>query len=194
VTELHPAEWINIVLATITAIYAIFTFKILKANKAVVAEMRNQQEATVRPYISVSTYLQPGSPLFYLRVKNVGKTTATSLNLSLDRDFYQLGDKREERNLAIHPAFTNTIHSMPPDSELVFILASGQFLYSEQSKEITPLLFTVTATYSIVSKVVTEKTVIDLHPYIGTILPRNDIVGELIELRKSVDKIAENCK
>ena len=188
--ELHAAEWINISLAVITTIYAFFTFKILGANKAIVEEMRKQQEATMRPYVSISAYLRTGTPFFYLRVKNVGKTAATELSLSLDKDFYQLGEKSEVRNLAKLAAFTNSIHSLPPDGEMLFLLANGPSLYAEQSKDVTPLVFAVTAKYSIVSKMVLEKTTIDLRPYIGTDIPRDDIAEELKELRKSVDKLS----
>lgn len=43
-------EWLTLVLVAITGFYAWATLRILKANEASVAAMRDQQEAEQRPY------------------------------------------------------------------------------------------------------------------------------------------------
>ena len=46
-------------------------------------------------------------PIFrHLSIKNVFKTAALGLKLSLDKNFYQLGEKREERNIANSATFS----------------------------------------------------------------------------------------
>lgn len=185
-------DWLTLALVVITAFYAFATFKILRANEAVVSEMRRQQEAAMRPYVSVSTYLRTGTPLFYLRIKNIGKTAASGLMLSLDKDFYQLGEKVEARNLAKHVAFTQLIQSLPPDGELIFLLGNGANLYTDSMKEVSPSVFSVTATYSIDTKVVTEETIIDLSPYIGTDIPHDANFEELKKIRTAIEGLSKS--
>lgn len=110
-------DWLTLALVVITGFYAWATLKILRANEAMVSTMRDQQNAAMRPYILVSTNLRMGTQLLYLSIKNVGKTAALNLKLSLDKSFYQLGEKREERNIANSAAFSRTIDSLPPDGQ-----------------------------------------------------------------------------
>src|SRR5450759_5869321 len=105
------SDLLTLALVVITSVYAWATLKILRANEAMVSTMRDQQNAAMRPYISVTTNLRTGTQLFYLSIKNVGKTAALGLKLSLDKSFYQLGDKREDRNIANSAAFSRPIDS-----------------------------------------------------------------------------------
>ena len=122
-------DWLTLALVAITAFYAYSTLKILRANEAMVSAMREQQNAAMRPYILVSTNVRTGTQLLYLSIKNVGKTAALDLSLSLDKNFYQLGEKREERNIAKSAAFSRSIVSLPPDGQLLFLLGNGPTLY-----------------------------------------------------------------
>ncbi|MBI5908028.1 MAG: hypothetical protein HY853_05530 [Burkholderiales bacterium] len=128
-------DWLTLALVVITAFYAWATLKILRANEAMVSTMRDQQNAAMRPYILVSTSVRTGTQLFYLSIKNVGKTAALGLKLSLDKSFYQLGEKREDRNIANSAAFSRVIDSLPPDGQLLFLLGSGPTLYSGSNTE-----------------------------------------------------------
>lgn len=188
-------DLLTLALVVITAFYAWATLKILRANEAMVSAMRDQQNAAMRPYITVSTSLRTGTQLFYLSIKNEGKTAALGLKLSLDKSFYQLGEKREERNIAKSAAFTRPIDSLPPECQLLFLLGNGPTLYGgSNGEDISPLQFQVTATYMAGSKLVSETSIIDLRPYINTDVPHDPVVEELSKLRESFDKLAKSAE
>ncbi|HMW20908.1 MAG TPA: hypothetical protein PKD88_07860 [Nitrosomonas sp.] len=185
-------DWFTLTLVLITAFYAYATFKILRANEAMVTTMRDQQNAAMRPYIIISANVRMGTQLFYLSIKNVGMTAAIDLSLSMDKNFYQFGEKREERNIANRVAFSQTINSLPPDGQFLFLLGNGPTLYGESnSDELSPLLFTVTANYRSITDSYTETSVVDLRPYINTDAPYDPIVEELRNLRQEVTKLAK---
>jgi len=184
-------DWLTLALVLITAFYAYATLKILRANEAMVSAMRDQQNAAMRPYIEVSTTVRMGTQLLYLSIRNVGKTAALGLKLSLDRNFYRLGDKREEQNIAKSVAFSQKIDSLPPGGQLLFLLGTGPSLYSSaNSEEISPLVFCVTAEYGSGPDRYSEVSTVDLRPFINTDVPHDPIVEELERLRKEVTKVA----
>ena len=117
------------------------------------------------------------------------------LTLSLDKSFYQLGEKREERNIANSAAFTQPIDSLPPDGQLLFLLGNGPTLYGGSiDEELSPLVFKVTATYMAGSQSVSETSIVDLRPYINTDIPHDPIVEELGKLRESFDKLSRSVE
>lgn len=186
-------DWLAFALVIITAFYAWVTQKILRANESMVLTMKNQQDAEMRPYIEVTMNVRTGTQMLRLSIKNVGRTSAFSLRLSLDRAFHQFRDARPERNLLNHPAFSNTIESFPPGSELIFDLGTGPDIYSNSNDEnLCPLIFKVTAEYSASSKTTNETSVIDLTPYINTSIPTDPIVEELTRLRDELTKIKKS--
>lgn len=185
-------DWLTLALVVITGFYAWATLKILRANEAMVSTMRDQQNAAMRPYILVSTNLRMGTQLLYLSIKNVGKTAALNLKLSLDKSFYQLGEKRVERNIANSAAFSRTIDSLPPDGQLLFLLGNGPTLYSgSNTEELSPLVFQVTASYMSGSDAISETSTVDLRPYINTDVPHDPIVEELGKLRAEFVKLSK---
>lgn len=185
-------DWLTLALVVITAFYAWATLKILRANEAMVSTMRNQQNAAMRPYILVSINVRVGTQLLYLSIKNVGKTAALNLKLSLDKSFYRLGEKREDRNIANSAAFSRAIDSLPPDGQLLFLLGNGPELYStSNTEEVSPLVFQVTASYSSGSESITETSTVDLRPYINTDVPHDPIVEELGKLRAEFVKLTK---
>jgi len=110
-------------LVLITGFYAWATFRILKANERVVEVMHSQSEAMTRPYVTVTPFIEVGSPVFCLKIRNAGKTAANCVRLSLDKDFYRFGEKGKDRNLAELPAFSNEIDALSPNEEIIFTLA-----------------------------------------------------------------------
>ena len=100
-------------LVVITGFYAWVTFRILRANEAVVQAMRDQLEAQSRPYVYPSLFVVPGTNIFGLRVKNTGKTAANNLRLSIDKDFFLLAKKEDAQNLRKMNAFSKPIASSP---------------------------------------------------------------------------------
>ena len=51
--NLSPTDWLTLALVVITGLYAWATFRILRANEAVVAAMKEQTETQLRPYLIV---------------------------------------------------------------------------------------------------------------------------------------------
>src|SRR5450759_914257 len=188
-------DLLTLALVVITAFYAWATLKILRANEAMVSTMRDQQNAAMRPYITVTTSLRTGTQLFYLSIKNEGKTAALGLKLELDKNFYQLGEKREDRNIAKSAAFTRPIDSLPPGCQLLFLLGNGPTLYGgSKGEDISPLQFQVTATYMAGSQSVTETSIVDLRPYINTDVPHEPVVEELGKLRETLEKLSRSVE
>ena len=185
-------DWLTLVLVLITGFYAWATLKILRANEAMVATMRSQQDAALRPYIEISIHLRTGTQLIYLTIRNAGKTAAARLKLSIDKDFYQLGNKRPESNLRNSVAFRNEINSLPPNGALLFLLGNGPSLYSiNREEDLSPLTFKVSATYSWGASKTIEISSIDLRPYIDTDVPHDPIVEELKKVKDELKQLKE---
>jgi len=186
-------EALTAILAIITGFYAWATYRILKANERIVEVMYEQAEAITRPYISVSPILEPDNPIIYLRITNTGKTPAKDLRLSLDKPFYQFGEKREENNLASYPAFKETIASFHPGAEIVFSLAQSFKIFGEKTDgNVLPKCFTVLAEYSYSTKTVKENNNIDLQPYLNSNIPYNSYIKKLKDLTAAIAKISNS--
>ncbi|AXF86361.1 hypothetical protein DTO96_102115 [Ephemeroptericola cinctiostellae] len=176
---------ITLVLAVITGIYAWITYKILHVNEVMVLSMKAQQDILIRAYIEVSIYISASNHLMYLTIQNTGKTAATKLKLSIDKDFYKFGDNRtESNNIRGAAAFQNEIDSLPPNSKLSFILGDAASIYKEinnpHQENSSPLTFKVSAIYSCGDlEKITEISSIDLRPYINTTIQHDPIVEEL---------------
>ncbi len=182
-------EILTALLVVITGIYAWFTFRILKANERIVDRMHEQQEAMYRPYISISPVVYPENPIAFLKITNSGLTAANNLRLTLDKDFFQFGDKKEERNLKSHSAFRDKISSLVPGAELYFYLAQSFVIFGKKSGEdLTPPVFSITAEYEYSEKKVSEKTVIDLCPYLGAANPHDPLVRQLKDIKEVIEK------
>ena len=183
-------EFLTLLLVVITGFYAWVTFKILKANEAVLTEMRNEQESLLRPYISVSPTLYPDEPCFFLSIKNIGKTEAKNLILTMDKDFYKFGKREDGKNIKELPAFSEPIASFAPGAEILIYLAQGFVVFGEESDEkTTPKTFSVYVEYQFRSKSILEKMIVDLNPFINTVRPQEPIVKQLKKINESITKI-----
>lgn len=179
----------------ITTVFAVFTFFILRANRAAVAAMRDQMTEQARPYVHVSIRVRMGTPVIQLLVRNVGKSPAQNLTLHIDRDFYQYGQKVEGRNLVSYSAFSNPIDCLPPMSELLFDLGTGPSIFAaDADPTVCPTTFEVAADYAHGKNTYSEKTQMDLRPYLGTSVPQHPVVEELERVRSSIDKLGEVIK
>jgi len=186
-------DWLTLALVLVTAFYAWATLKILRANEAIVSTMRNQQNAAMRPYVVVSVSPRSGTQLLYLSIKNTGKTAAFGLELSLSKNFYQLGE--EKRNLAKSAAFSHIIDCLPPEAQLLFLLGNGPMLFgSSNTDEISPLVFHVTAKYMSGSESISETTAVDLRPYSNTDVQHDPIAEELEKLRQEFVKLSRSLQ
>lgn len=163
------------ILVLVTAFYAWATFKILRANENVVAAMNQQTDLLIRPYINIRAATAIGSAALRLIIENTGKTSAINLQLQMDRDFYQYGERDKKRNLARLNAFQLPIESFPPSAELIFYLAQGFKILGEDSDpQVTPPVFNIKATYSYLGHQVVESTTIDLRQFLGASLEQSE--------------------
>lgn len=184
-------EWLLLANVLLTAIFAGLTFLILRANRAAVGAMREQMADQNRPFVAVTVQVRMGTPVIQLLIKNVGRSPAQHLRLRLDRDFFQFGEQGESRNLAKHSAFSQSIDCLPPMSELLFDLGMGfEIFASGVDPAICPHTFEVLAEYEYGKNKYSEKTHVDLRPYMGTSVPRHPIVEELERVRKSIDNLS----
>jgi len=67
-------------LVIITAIYVLLTYQIMKSTEKSVNIIQKQNEALLRPYISINVYPDK-SANYYLKISNTGRSTATNLTL-----------------------------------------------------------------------------------------------------------------
>lgn len=183
------------ILAVVTSFYAWVTFRILKANEHTVALMSEQLELLNRPYVQIAALIRPGVGLIYLRISNEGKTPAKNLSLTIDRDFFQFGERRDDRNLAKQTAFTVPIDSFSPSAALEFLLGTGPAIFASSADEsLSPKVFEIKATYTFDEKIVTETTAIDLRPYLGTAIPHSEIKDGFESVAKAVSDLARKLR
>lgn len=179
----------------LTGVYATLTFFILRANRATVNVMREQMADQNRPFVAVTVKVRLGTPVIQLLIRNVGRSPAQNLRLRLDRDFFQYGEKGEGRNLAKQSAFSQPIDCLPPMSELLFDLGMGFKIFESGADPTTcPHTFEVSANYEYGKIKYSEKTQVDLRPYLGTSVPQHPVVEELERVRKSIDQLTDVIK
>ena len=184
-------EWLTLANVLLTAMFAGLTFFILRANRAAVGAMREQMADQNRPFVAVTVQVRMGTPVIQLLIKNVGRSPAQNLRLRLDRDFFQFGEQGESRNLAKQSAFSQSIDCLPPMSELLFDLGMGFKIFaSGANPTICPHTFEVSAEYEYGKNKYSEKTHVDLRPYMGTSVSRHPVVEELERVRKSIDNLS----
>jgi len=189
------SEWLTLVNTLLTAMFAGFTFFILRANRAAVGAMREQMADQNRPFVAVTVQVRMGTPVIQLLIRNVGRSPAQNLRLRLDRDFFQFGEKADARNLAKQSAFSQPIDSLPPMSELLFDLGMGFKIFDGRADStICPHTFEVSAEYEYGKLKYSEKTHVDLRPYMGTSVPHHPVVDELERVRRSIDSLSSVVK
>lgn len=132
---MSTTDWLTLALVVITAVYAWATFKILRANEGVVSAMREQTEAQLRPYVVVCAAVRTGTTLVSLEIQNTGKSPALNLRLRMDKDFFPHAERRESENIAMLPAFTETIESLAPGARMLFVLGVGGTIFSKDVDE-----------------------------------------------------------
>lgn len=184
------SEILTAILVVITAFYAWVTFRILRANERAVEAVREQSEAAYRPYVTVGVHVEPDNRIFYLRIANLGKTSAMNLRLAIDRSFYKFGERSEGHDLATLTAFNKPIDSFPPSSEITFNLAQGFVVFAKDADPaVCPTKFTVTATYEFGGRKVEESHNIDLTPYLNADVPQEAVIRKLKAIDDSIGKL-----
>ena len=175
--------------AAISLFIAIITFKMVNANREAVAVMRAQLDASTRPYIQVTPVVRAMSTLIMLSIKNAGGSSAESLRLTLDKDFYFNGHTSEDCNLRKYTTFVHPIQSLSPKAEMVFHLGVGHIIFGNVER--CPQQFTVRAEYEYQGKRVVESTTVDLQPFKKSAKPVEPIVEQLEKLNEHLFGIRE---
>ena len=190
--SMNNTDWLTLALVVITGIYAWATFRILRANEAVVHAMNMQTEAQTRPYVVIAPTVRNGTTLVCLEIQNTGKAPALNLRLKLDRDFYPHAELRPSENLVNLPAFSQTIESLAPGSRLIFILGVGGTIFAQGVDEgLCPKVFRVDANYGYAGKQYTEQTTVDVRPMLHSTVAIDPIATELEKLRLLIEKLGK---
>lgn len=101
-------------LVIITAMYAVFTYRIMRANERTVQAVREQSENTVRPYLDIGAVTPPNSHMFMLRIANTdGRAPRTSAWNSIETSsstgrrterIFERRRRSPRRSSSCHPA------------------------------------------------------------------------------------------
>lgn len=174
----------------VSAIMAVMTYAMVKANRAVVEMMSAQIEATSRPHVQISPIVRPMSTAVELRIRNTGSSSAIKLLLTLDRDYYFNAEEGAHNNLRNYIAFSKEIQTLPPGAELQFLLGVGHRILSNPER--CPLQFAVKAEYSYEQRSVIEQTVVDLEPFGKSVKPVDPMIERMDRLIASVDSLRDH--
>jgi hypothetical protein len=190
---MNYTEWFTLALVVITAFYAWATYKILQANRAVVVEMAGQTEAQLRPYITAALSLR--STVLFLEIRNRGKTAATDLRLTMDKDFFPHAERRDSENIRTLPAFSGPIAAYAAGARLQFILGAGHVVLPESVDEtVCPKTFSVRAQYRWGARRYDEHHEIDLRPLLHSVAIVEPVAEEIKNLREVVVELLKKTK
>jgi len=190
-SSFNATEYLTFFLVVITGLYALFTYKILKANQNSVLAMQEQMEASNRPYVTARISMQVGEPYFYLNIENIGKTAAKNLKLSFDKDFYQYGRSTDEHNIKSFPVFKNLISEFTAGTHLFYPLVSSVDILSDSFDSVlVPREFSVTAEYSYFgNRAVKEVFHFDLTVYQNCIALKDPLVTAINGVTAATGKL-----
>jgi hypothetical protein len=187
------ADLINLAIAVATTVsvaislaVAIVTYKSVQASRAAVDVMKEQLEASTRPYILIAPTVRPMSTFVQLRILNSGTSSAKNLRLSLDKDYFFNAENSPAQNIRKFAAFVHPIYEFPPQAELVFHLGVGHRIFTS---DLSPLRFTVTAKYEFGGKTFDESTIVDLQPYMNSGKPIDPVAERLEQIRDELKSL-----
>ncbi len=177
----------SILLFLVTFAYAIFTRRMLK-------EMRLAREADLRPYLLIDVFHV--DTIFYLLLKNSGRTAAKNVKFNLDKTVEVIFNKK----LNEMPLFKHGVTIFPPEKEFIIKLGSAyMFLGEERNEARHPSRFEIIVEYSYLNGLKTKETVvINLQEFFQT-NPRPDAVAKSIKelsdtINKSLNSIAQSSE
>lgn len=178
-------EWLTAALVLVTLVYAWLTYKIMQSNREVVAVMRSQLEAQLRPSIVSTISPRVGEPLLLLTIQNTGRSSAENLRLTISKRFTVQDAQPRASNLADFPIFNEPIRSFPAGASVQFLLGVTHMIV-RADEDVCPKTFDVRATYSLGTKIYEETTSIDLRPLLNSVLPEDPVAKAIGELRLAV--------
>lgn len=186
-------KYSNIILAILTGLYVLLTYKILNANKTLMQRMALQAEEQKRAYINIRAS-DRAKAIVFLIIKNIGKTAATNVKFKLDKDIKRFGNKE---NLKEIPLFKEGVTFFPPESEYQIDVAQYWFFYPDEknkTREVLPSEFKITCTYETLDKTYTEETIIDIKSTYKTNYMMDEGVEKLEDIANKLNSISLNLK
>jgi hypothetical protein len=180
----------SFVMVILTAVYVYCTWKIVDANRKMVAagqanieESRKVSWQTSRAFVVPRLLLRDF--LFWLEISNSGKSSAENVNLRFDRDVYQMGCS--DRRINEMPLFSKTIATIPPGASYYVILWAGG---DKPGSNLVPNELTIIADYQSLCRPIHEETILDVKIYEGQDYPPRSVEEHLKKLTQATDKIA----
>jgi hypothetical protein len=145
---------------------------VVRSTKRQIDAVREQFEETIRPFVVAKIGIYSGV-IFSLEIENTGKSSATDLSLSIDRDFYQFGESG--KNLKTFEAFKMPIRHFAPGEKLTFLLSQGFNMKNFiDGTNVTPEEFLVTAKYSFKQSSYIEEYSINTTAYYHALAAKSD--------------------
>ena len=176
----------NIFLVLITAFYAYLTYKMTKTAQETLEEMREHRWEAMMPQILIEPYVRKNTPILYLKISNIGKNSAKKISFSIDKEFWQFGERKEHFALHNKDLFKKQFGTFHPNQELHFALAQGFILFAKEENPLCPLQFTISVKYEYLGKQLYEEFYIDLKIYVGSEQEREPLVDEIKVFHKNL--------
>jgi len=179
--------FLTLLLVLVTIAYAVFTWQMVK-------EMQITRQADLRPYLIIDSIVI--GQMFYLVIKNNGKTAAEKVSFKFDKSVENIWKKKIEEL----PLFKRGMIFFPPSKEFVITLGPTYFFLGNKKDDIKyPPNFTIVVEYYYLNKIKTiESTTINLEEYMDTRAYPNEMVKSLETLNKTLEKglgsIAKNAE
>ena len=170
-----------------TAEVAEGTRKSAQAMDRSVAEMVEDRDQQIAPYVVVFFDHQTDSPIFDLVIKNTGRTAARNVEIAFDPPLQTSLKNYDIENLAfIH----QVIPTLPPDYE---IRASVDVIKNVLKSETLPKLYHVKVTYlgGIKSNEREAEYILDLNVFNGILETHT---RSLTDLTKTIEKISDTLE
>mgnify|MGYP007134043022 CR=1 FL=1 len=172
----------------ITTVFAYLTWRMVSISQATFSEVQDQTWNAHRPRVLVEPYARPHTNIFYLRIRNVGSSTASDLTLKIDKEFWKFGEKRDNNGLHLQYAFQKPLVAFHPGQDLRFALAQGFKIFGVQSDPaLCPAEFTVSTSYSYLGRLIEEEFLINLNIYLGS-------EGEKLPIVKALEQLSGEIK
>jgi hypothetical protein len=175
----------TILLTVFTGVYVYLTYS---GGRLV----RDQLEESLRPLIVVDPVIDAVNRVFKLRIRNLGRSAATNLRMSLDRDMNMFGSP--ELNLRQAYAFREGIATFGASAELTFELGVDWQMLRPDSEGMPPARFSVNWSYNFAKKTYRESASVDFHVLTWSTSSPDALVRELQQTNKLLDKIADALK
>ena len=190
---LGPSEWLSGMLVVITGIYVVLTWRIAKSGEQSARSVAKQIEQLSRPFIYINIVSRHKTVLS-IAISNGGRSSATNVQFSLDRPFYQFAEENEDRNLQNFNLFKNIVPSISPGDRFLIDLSQGFNINTEKNgKNLTPDEFIIFAKYEFGLQTYKEEFHVDIKPYFQTFAGEHE-VEELINIGRHLKEVSSSLK